>query len=311
MKQQVRLLAVSAASFALLSAALPVAASTYSQTRYPIVLAHGMTGFDNIGPIDYWYRIPSNLRANGATVYVTQVSAFNSSELRGEQLLQQVEEIVAVSGKPKVNLIGHSHGNHSSRYVAGVRPDLVASVTSVSGPTFGSPVADLVQGVSDVGGPTLTKVIASVVSGLGKLVALLSDNPKLPQDSFAGMQSLTTKGAADFNRRFPGGVPSTPCAQGPESANGVRYYSWSGVGQIHNLLDPADYALALSGLAFLGKPNDGLVGQCSSHLGKVIRDDYRMNHLHTVNQLFGLVGLGVDPVGTYRVHANRLKAAGL
>ena len=204
MKQQVRLLATSAATLALWSA-LPAAASTYGQTRYPIVLAHGMTGFDNIGPIDYWYRIPSNLRANGATVYVTQVSAFNSSELRDEQLLEQVEEIVAVSGKPKVNLIGHSHGNHSSRYVAGVRPDLVASVTSVSGPTFGSPVADVVQGVSDLGGPTLTKVVASVVSGLGKLVALLSGNPQLPQDSFAGMQSLTTKGAADFNRRFPGG----------------------------------------------------------------------------------------------------------
>lgn len=286
-------------------------ASTYAQTRYPIVLAHGMSGFDNIGPIDYWYRIPSNLRAHGARVYVTQVSSFNSSELRGEQLLQQVEEIVAVSGQPKVNLIGHSHGNHSSRYVAGVRPDLVASVTSIGGPTFGSPVANLVQQVSNTGGAGLTTVISSVVNGVGKLVALLSSNPRLPQDSLAGMRSLTIEGAADFNRRFPGGVPSTRCGQGAEVANGVRYYSWSGVGQIYNPLNPADYALSLTSLAFKGEPNDGLVGRCSSHLGKVIRSDYRLNHLHQVNQLFGLVGLGADPVGLFRVHANRLKQAGL
>jgi pimeloyl-ACP methyl ester carboxylesterase len=33
---------------------------------------------------------------------------FNSTEVRGEQLAQQVEEIIAITGKPKVNLIGHS-----------------------------------------------------------------------------------------------------------------------------------------------------------------------------------------------------------
>lgn len=295
----------------MVACAAPASASTYAQTRYPIVLAHGMSGFDNIGPVDYWYRIPGNLRQNGATVYVTQVSSFNSSELRGEQLLAQVEEIVAVGGHPKVNLIGHSHGNHSSRYVAGVRPDLVASVTSVGGPTFGSPVADLVQGVSNVGGPTLTRLVTSVVNGLGKLIALVSRNPSLPQDSFSGMKSLTTAGAADFNRRFPGGVPTTWCGQGAAEHRGVRYYSWSGVGQIYNLLNPVDYALALTSVAFMGEPNDGLVGQCASHLGQVIRSDYRLNHLHQVNHLFGLVGLGADPVGLFRVHANRLKQAGL
>ena len=43
MKQQVRLLAASAATLALWSA-LPAAASTYGQTRYPIVLVHGLLG---------------------------------------------------------------------------------------------------------------------------------------------------------------------------------------------------------------------------------------------------------------------------
>ncbi|TAK94875.1 MAG: triacylglycerol lipase [Aquabacterium sp.] len=287
------------------------ATSTYAQTKYPIVFAHGMTGFDNIGPIEYWYGIPADLRKNGATVYVTQESAFNSSELRGEQLLAQVEDIMAITGARKVNLIGHSHGNQSIRYVAGVRPDLIASATSVSGPTKGSDVADLIQGVSDVGGPGLTKLVTSIVNAAGKIIGFLSGDAKLPQDSYAGLQSLNSKGAAIFNAKFPGGVPATACGEGAYVANGVRYYSWSGVGQIYNLLDPADYGLSISALAFAGKPNDGLVGQCSSHLGQVIRDNYPMNHLHTVNQVLGLVGLGANPVSLYRVHANRLKTAGL
>ena len=139
-----------------LTAGLTCAAGGYAQTKYPIVLAHGMTGFDKIGPVDYWYGIPADLRKNGAQVYLTSVSAFNSSEERGEQLLAQVKHILALSGATKVNIIGHSHGNQSARYVAGVRPDLVASVTSVSGPTKGSDVADVIQAVSDGGGPALT-----------------------------------------------------------------------------------------------------------------------------------------------------------
>ncbi|EXF45779.1 lipase LipC [Pseudomonas sp. BAY1663] len=110
------------------------AGSGYTETRYPIVLTHGMLGFDSLLGIDYWYGIPTALRRDGAQVYVTEVSQLNTTELRGEELLAQVEEIVAISGKPKVNLIGHSHGGPTVRYVAGVRPDLVASVTSVGAP---------------------------------------------------------------------------------------------------------------------------------------------------------------------------------
>ncbi|MCY4798836.1 lipase, partial [Pseudomonas aeruginosa] len=58
--------------------------------------------------------------------------------------------------------------------------------------------------------------------------------------------------------------------------------------------------------------NDGLVGTCSSHLGMVIRDNYRMNHLDEVNQVFGLTSLfETSPVSVYRQHANRLKNASL
>ena len=55
----------------------------YTTTRYPIVLMHGMSGFDQVGAVDYFYGIPQSLRDGGARVFVAQVSAFNSSEQRG------------------------------------------------------------------------------------------------------------------------------------------------------------------------------------------------------------------------------------
>jgi triacylglycerol lipase len=288
------------------------ALTSYAKTKYPIVLAHGMAGFDNIGPLEYWYGIPRDLRDNGATVYVTSVSAMNSSELRGEQLLAQVEDIVAITGAGKVNLIGHSHGNPTARYVAGVRPDLVGSVSSVGGVTKGSAVADLIHGVSKIIGPGASQLVAGVVNALGQLEAVLSGHPTLPQDALGGsLASLTRQGAAKFNAKFPAGVPQTACGEGDYVVKGVRYYSWSGVGQIYNLLDPVGYILKATSVAFWGQPNDGLVGACDSHLGQVIRDNYPLNHLNEVNQLMGLVGPGANPVSLYRIHANRLKTAGL
>jgi len=59
------------------------AADTYTQTRYPVVLVHGAFGFDAIGPINYWYGIPSALRSGGATVYTPSMSGANTSEQRG------------------------------------------------------------------------------------------------------------------------------------------------------------------------------------------------------------------------------------
>ena len=60
-------------------------------------------------------------------------------------------------------------------------------------------------------------------------------------------------------------APSQHCGEGPMlAANGVYYFSWSGRGNMTNILDPVDPALALTG-TFFGEPNDGLVGVCSSH----------------------------------------------
>lgn len=283
----------------------PSWATGYTQTKYPIVMVHGFLGFDSIGPLEYFYGITSALRSGGAQVYVTTVSAANSTEVRGEQMLTQVKQILAVTGATKVNLIGHSHGGPTARYVASVRPDLVASVTSVGGVNKGSKVADVLMdnapGVSTV-----------VLGAVADLMSIVSGNTGRPQDAKAAMTSLTTAGSLAFNSRHPEGVPLSACGEGAYQARGVYYFSWSGGKQITNVLDPLDAPLGLTALAFNGEKNDGLVGSCSSHLGRVIRDDYAMNHLDEINQTAGLVSLfETSPVTVFRQQANRLQGLGL
>ncbi|WP_235869377.1 hypothetical protein [Veronia nyctiphanis] len=63
------------------------------------------------------------------------------------------------------------------------------------------------------------------------------------------------------------------------------------------------------GLSLLtSEENDGAIPRCSSHLGLVLRDDYKMNHIDMVNGVLGLhAGGDNNPVTLYRQQANRLK----
>ena len=283
---------------------------SYAKTKYPIVLAHGMAGFDALfGVYEYWYGIPDGLRDKGATVFVTEVSQFNATEVRGEQLIDQIETITAITGKPKVNLIGHSHGGLDVRYVAAVRPDLVASATSVGSPHKGADLADYLA--ANVEGGSFTEaVLAYFANSLGTVLGLLTGSSN-PQNAIAALGSLTTAGTAAFNASYPQGVPATACGEGAYVVNGVRYYSWSGTGLFTNALDVSDTGMGLTSL-FYDEANDGLVGRCSSHLGDVIRDNYFQNHLDEVNQVLGLVSIfEAHPVTLFRNHANRLKNLGL
>lgn len=293
-------------------AATPVhAASTYAQTRYPIVFSHGLFGFASLGPIEYWNGIPADLRSNGANVFVTGQSPVNSNDVRGEQLLAQVQDIQAITGAAKVNLIGHSQGGMTVRYVAAVAPSRVASVTSVGTPHKGTPVADAVSGLSNLLGPVPTSVVAGVVNAVFQLVDVVDGGKAVPADALAAMKNLSTPGAQAFNSRFPQGIPVTACGSGAAQVNGVRYFSMGGTGLLTSGLDPSDYGLKLASVLH-SEANDGMVGRCSNHLGVVVRDNFNMNHLDEANQLFGLVSIfETNPKTMYREHANRLKNAGL
>ncbi|WP_414159010.1 alpha/beta fold hydrolase [Pseudomonas sp. BNK-45] len=290
-------------------------------TRYPLVLVPGMLGFVRLLLYPYWYGIIPALRRGGARVYAVQVSPLNSSEVRGEQLLAQVQRILAETGASRVNLIGHSQGALTARYAAAKRPDWVASVTSVAGPNHGSELADYLARHSPAHS-FKGRILSALLRGIAALMTLLETGyrgPKLPVDIHASHQSLTTAGVALFNRQYPQGLPTTWGGQGPEQVDGVRYYSWSGTLQPgktnrgRNLFDGTSRSCRLFARTFVREAGqcDGMVGRYSSHLGQVIGDDYPLDHFDIVNQSLGLVGKGAEPIRLFVEHAQRLKAAGL
>ncbi len=287
------------------------AQTSYTQTKYPVVLVHGLFGFDSVlGVYDYWYGIGDQLKAGGATVYTASVSATNFSEVRGEQLIRDLDRLRAVTGKQKFNLIGHSHGGPTARYVASVRPDLVASATVLGSPNTGTPVADGVSAVLPPGSP-LRPIAAGFVNALGSFLGALSGNSD-PQNALGALSSLSTAGSTRFNQLHPQGKPTTSCGSGAALVNGVRYYSLSGTSVLTNVLDISDPVLGAGSLFFGFEQNDGLVGRCSSRWGTVLRDDYSWNHGDEVNQFLGLRGLfSSSPSSVLRAHANRLKTLGL
>lgn len=290
-------------------------------TRYPLVLVPGMLGFVRLLLYPYWYGIIPALRRGGARVYAVQVSPLNSSEVRGEQLLIQVQRIMAETGAARVNLIGHSQGALTARYAAAKRPDWVASVTSVAGPNHGSELADYLARHSPAHS-FKGRILSALLRGIAALMTLLETGyrgPKLPVDIHASHQSLTTAGVALFNRQYPQGLPTTWGGQGPGQVDGVRYYSWSGTLQPgktnrgRNLFDGTSRSCRLFARTFVREAGqcDGMVGRYSSHLGQVIGDDYPLDHFDIVNQSLGLVGKGAEPIRLFVEHAQRLKAAGL
>ena len=299
-----------------LCASLPALANTQAQTKNPIVLVPGIFAFDSIASIDYWYKIPAALQSQGATVFVPKINAFDSSAKRGESLIAQLEQIRAASGGTvkKFNLIGHSQGGLTARYVMNTRPDLVASVTTMNTPHKGSPLADLVTGVapaSSLQGVAFT----AFANAVGDLVNLLSNNKKSPADVRAMLAEFNKPGAAANNQRYPVGIPTTACGAGAETANingnSVRMYSWSGTAPLTNVLDASDVLFGITRFAFT-EANDGVTGKCSSHFGKVLKDNYFMNHLDVTNQVFGAVSLfETNPKTLFQSHASRLKSLSL
>ncbi len=124
--------------------------STKCATRYPVVLSHGMgTQAMVLGIIDYWAAVTGDLEDNGADVYITSVNAMDTSAAKGAAWKQQVLQILAVTGKAKINLIGHSHGTVYTRYAISNlgMASRVASHTSIAGPHRGSVIADMIMGV--------------------------------------------------------------------------------------------------------------------------------------------------------------------
>ncbi len=288
----------------------------YTKTKHPIVLVHGVGGFDTLLGVDYFFGIPDELEDGGATVHVAELSPFNSNAFRGQSLVEWLEDLHATeySGDPavKFNLIGHSLGGPDVRYVAAVRPDLVASVSTVGASHKGldpgiDAAAQAIDSVTGIASSSAAQVFIDFISFFYP-----NDDPV---DWLANFNAVIGDGPAQFNAMFPAGIPTTDCGEGEyvttTSHGTIRNYSWVGSDPVTNVLDPSDALFGALSLLTTER-NDGLIWSCGAHFGRVIRDDYRMNHGDEINQTLGFTSLfETDPKQLYRNHANRLKNAGL
>lgn len=113
--------------------------------RYPIVLVHGLLGFDEIGVGPYrrayFFGVDAVLEQLGVKVYRPKLRAAASVPARAEQLAAYI----AGPAEPRVNLVAHSLGGLDARYAIsrlGLSSKVAALVT-IGTPHRGTPLAEV------------------------------------------------------------------------------------------------------------------------------------------------------------------------
>lgn len=183
---------------------------TKSLTHFPIVLAHGAGGFSKVGLLEYFLFVPDTLREAGFAVYVAEVQPFSSTAARAPELAAFIDKVLECTCAEKVNIIAHSQGGMDSRFVVSTLGygDRVASITTISTPHHGTPVADLVLGLL----PEVADQLLDDV--LGVYAEIVGDAPN-EQDLRSMLELLSSEGAAAF------------AEANPDDPN-VAAYSWAG-----------------------------------------------------------------------------------
>jgi triacylglycerol lipase len=206
--------------------------------RYPVVLAHGLLGFDEVEVAGvrhhYFHGLPARLAAHAPAIHCPCVSGAGSVAARAEELANFVRALPA----RRVNVIAHSMGGLDARYAI-ARLGLgsrVASLTTIGTPHHGTPLADAGMDLGERLG------VCAALQHLGMDLAAFYD--------------LTTARMAEFNRAVPDGA-------------GVAYASVVGVARSRRRTHP----LLLPGHLYLqakAGESDGVVPVDSQRWGEVL-----------------------------------------
>ena len=103
--------------------------------------------------MDYFRDLPGHFRGQGLRVFVPELDPTEGVEFRGGQLRDQIEAAAAAGAidlSQKTHIIAHSLGGLDSRYILSpANPNRIKvpilSLTTISTPHRGSPVADLID----------------------------------------------------------------------------------------------------------------------------------------------------------------------
>jgi len=180
---------------------------------YPIVLACGIARFDRVPPwrwlatyvgesMHYFRRVRSALGEAGFSAHHTLVDWAGPVEKRAQQLANEVDSILAITGRRKVHIIAHSMGGLDARWIIarlGYAPK-VHSLTTIGTPHLGSQVADWC-----VANPKKAREFIGCLQRMGL--------------DISGLYDLTTSASAERNEKLAAA----------ESNNGVAYRTWGGL----------------------------------------------------------------------------------
>jgi triacylglycerol lipase len=306
----------------------PSVATTTPEPRaggapYPIVLMHGMGGFDKLSlPVDvtYFSGIVDALASNGEkAVFVTVASPFDTSEDRAPDLAMQIDAILKQTGKAKVNLIGHSQGGMDARVLASpaglAMGDKIASVTTIATPHRGSRVADLVLGLlQDVPPDVVDQVTSAVLDLLEKTAYDVANDPKLRAQLVELSEAYM---AGTFNPKYVDDPRVAYTSYGGRTnwesgamdcAASVFADDASKIGAAQPALYPT--AAFLQGTS--GTTNDGLVTIDSARWGTFFQC-VPADHLQEVGQIFEQGSdptSGFDHLAFFRNVVARIRVAG-
>jgi triacylglycerol lipase len=249
----------------------------------PIVLVHGLFGFDRIGipgaRFDYFRGIAKHLESLGCHAHAVRLPAAASVPERARELVAAIEAL----SHERVDLIAHSLGGLDARYAL-TRLGLarrVRSLVTVGTPHHGTPLADLA-----LKGPL--HWARRIVSALG-----------VPTDALAAFNAEVTD------------VP------------GVRYACVVGGMHRHDSVVPLALVPAHAYLRRVAGPNDGLVPIASQYWGETLAEieadhfaqiGWRVAVRHTFDApalyAFVIARLGDAPARGAKTLAGPGKAAG-
>jgi triacylglycerol lipase len=221
------------------------------QLDAPIVLVHGLCGYDRISAFgvtlkDYFPGIRQQLEAAGNRVLVPRLSRTRGVAVRAAELKRFIQKCVPDGGP--VHLIGHSMGGLDSRYMISRldMADRVKTLTTVGTPHRGTAFADW---------------------GVNQFRRLLTPLFNFLHLSYEAFLDLTTLGCQRFNESVP-------------DAPGVRYFSVAGV--CANRWMGAEWRLPHAIVSRAEGPNDGVVSVASATWGEHT-DVWEGDHLNLVN----------------------------
>jgi triacylglycerol lipase len=224
--------------------------------------------------IDYWWGIEDALEDEGADVYITTVNGMDTTANKAAAFRAQFLQILAITGRAKANVIGHSHGTVYTRYAItnlGLAAK-VASHTSISGPHRGSSIADFIFNLVPRSGWTL------VGSTLDFVYAFVFGDTN-PNSLENGLEMTRYRMQNIFNPNCP-------------NASGVYYQSWTS--KVRYMSNSLILEIPWLICKYYEGDNDGLVSVTSAKWGNfrgVIEGDWwsgGVDHLNIVGQLFGI-----------------------